>query len=153
MQLFRLSTRVADNTEFFSWYEKLLCWNSFITLEEELIKEMAKLGTTLTPKDKTINAFEKLLCKLYTPSMTLDTVKKLRWLLFRCKKEESESLPLTQDALLEALLRVHHQTMVWSNGVVANTQIPSPKNYGWEQKDQTWQPVITRLPLAPDAVI
>ena len=143
----------ADNTGCFSGYGKPLCWKAFISLEEEVIWEMPKLGTMLTLQGETIEAFEKFLCKLYAPSTTLDTVKELSWLLFRRKQAELERLPPTQGALLEAVLRAHHQTMVWNNDTVANQQIPSPESYGWEQKDRTWQPVITRLPPAPDAVI
>ena len=43
--------------------------------------------------------------------------------------------------------------MVWNNDVVANPEIPSPENYGWEKDDNRWLPVMTKLPPAPEAII
>ena len=47
----------------------------------------------------------------------------LRWcFFFRKKQAQSERLPLTQAALSQPILRVHHQILVW---IVTNSQIPS----------------------------
>ena len=43
--------------------------------------------------------------------------------------------------------------MVWNNDIVANPDIPSPENYGWEKHKNRWLPVMTKLPPAPDAII
>jgi len=42
---------------------------------------------------------------------------------------------------------------VWNNDIVANPDIPSPQNYGWEKHDNRWLPVMTKLPPAPEAII
>ena len=36
---------------------------------------------------------------------------------------------------------------------MANPDIPSPENYGWEKSDNIWFPVMTRLLPAPEAII
>ena len=135
----------ADNTGCFSGHGKPLCWKAFLNVDEDVVREMAKLGTTLTPSEETIKAIEKFVCELYVPNTSLTTVKELRWLLFRKKQAQSERLPPTRGALLQAVLRAHYQAIVWDNDVVANPDIPSPENYGWEKSDNRWFPVMTRL--------
>ena len=46
---------------------------------EDVVKEMAKLGTAPTPSDETMKAIEKFVCELYVPKTALSTVKDLRW--------------------------------------------------------------------------
>ena len=142
----------ADNTGCFSGHGKPLCWKAFLNVDEDVVREMAKLVTTLTPSEETIKAIEKFVCELYVPNTSLTTVKELRWLLFRKKQAHSERLPPTRGALLQAVLRAHYQAIVWDNDVVANPDIPSPENYGWEKSDNRWFPVMTRLLPAPEAI-
>lgn len=113
---------------------------------------MAKLGTTLTPSDGTI---EKFVCELCVPNTSLKTVKGLRWWLFCRKKQgQSEALPPTQGGLREAVYgSTSYQAMVWNNDVVANPDLPSRENYGLEKKDNRWLLVIIQLPQAPEAII
>ena len=42
--------------------------------------------------------------------------------------------------------------MVWCNNVVANPELPQPQLYGWDLVDGNFQPVMTSLPPAPEAV-
>ena len=42
--------------------------------------------------------------------------------------------------------------MVWYNDVVANPELPQPVYYGWDLVNGHFQPVMTSLPPAPDAV-
>ena len=81
----------ADNTGCFSGHAKPLCWKAFLNVNEDIVTEMAKLGTTLTPSDETIKAIEKFVCELYVPKTPLSTVKDLRWWLFRKKWAQSET--------------------------------------------------------------
>ena len=91
---------------------------------------MAKLGTTPTPSEKTMQAIETFVRELNVPKTPLSTLKDIRWRLFRKKQAQSERLPTTRGTLREAVLRAHYQAMVWNNDVVANPDIPSPKNVG-----------------------
>ena len=120
----------ADNTGCFSGHAKPLCWKAFLNVDEDVVKEMAKLGTAPTPSDETMKAIEKFVCELYVSKTALSTMKDLRWWFFRKKQAQSERLPPTQGALCEAVLCAHYQVMVWNNDIVANPDIPSPKNYG-----------------------
>ena len=100
----------ADNTGCFSGHVKPLCWKAFLNDDEDIVGEMAKLGTAPTTSDETMKAIEKFVCKLYVTKKSLSTVKDLRRWLFR--KKQSERLPPTQGALREAVLRAHYQVTV-----------------------------------------
>ena len=97
-----------DNTGSSAYRAKPLCWKAFQGLNEDVIREMAKLGTTPKPSDSTVAAFEKLVCKIYAPKTSLTKVKDLRWFLIRKRQAESEKLPPSEAALGEALLRAHY---------------------------------------------
>ena len=143
----------SDNTGNFAGKGKLTCWKIFLQSNDDTISSLAKLGTEENPEEETVDAVERFVCQLYLPKTSISTVKELRWLLFKKKQAQAERLPPTQGALCEAILRAHYQTMVWNNDTVPNPQLPSPQNYGWQQFEDEWQPVKTKLPPAPEAII
>ena len=67
-----------------------MCWKAFLNVNEDIVREMAKLSTTVTPSDETMKAIEKFVCELYVPKTSLSTVKDLRWWLFHNKQAQSE---------------------------------------------------------------
>ena len=69
------------------------------------------------------------------------------------KQAQSDRLPTTKAALHEALMRAHHQAMVWNNDKVVNPELPSPQDHGWMMEDNEWLPVMTRLPAAKPILI
>ena len=58
-----------------------------------------------------------------------------------------------QSVQREVVLGAHYQAMMWNNDVVANLDLLSPENYGWEKKENRWLPMMTGLPPAPEAII
>lgn len=88
----------VDNTGCFLGHAKTLSSKAFLNVNEDVVWEMAKIGTILTPSDGTIKAIEKFLCELYVPNTSLKTVKDLqRWLL--CKNQ-GQSEPCHQHKVL-----------------------------------------------------
>ena len=71
----------------------------------------------------------------------------------RKKQAESKRLPLSSDALRQAILRAHHQAIIWNHDTVAQPVIPPPGNYGWKQEDDGWTPVMTTQLSAPEFVL
>ena len=118
-----------------------------------MITELGNLGTTVTPTTETIDAIEKFVCQLYLPKATFTKVKDIRWWLFCKKQAQSERLPPTLAALHQGILPAHYQVMVWNNNQVPNPDLPPPDIYGWKRKEDEWQPVITHLSPAPEAII
>lgn len=145
----------ADNTGSFANRGKVLCWKAYIEASNNTIHALSILGTDNLPSAVTVAAVEKLVCHFFLPNTESDTVKELRWWLFRKKQARSERLPPTKAALYQSILRAHYQLLVWNNDGVANPALPSPKDYGWEWKEdlKMWKPVMTTLPPAPDAII
>ena len=64
------------------------------------------------------------------------------------KQAQSDRLPLTHAALVQAMLRTHFNIMVWNKDVVPNPVLPSLSEYGWAMKDKEWVPVTTVGALA-----
>ena len=83
-------------------------------------------GTTTISSDDTMALIEKAVSQLYLPKSEMSFVSKVRWWLFRKIKA-----PLNP-ALRQAILRAHHQALVWNNNVAANRILPSPESYGWK---------------------
>ena len=55
----------ADDTECVLGHAKTLCWKAFLNVDEDIGREMEKLGLTLTPSDRTIKKFVCELCSKY----------------------------------------------------------------------------------------
>ena len=134
----------ADNTGCFSGKGKASCWKTFIEADEEVISGFSALGVNAIPSIETMTLIEKFVCQLYVSRTDICTVKELRWWLFRQKQAQSERLPLTQDALSQAILRAHDQLLVWNNDEVANRTLPSPENFVWTAGENGWVPVMTK---------
>lgn len=66
------------------------------------------------------------------------------------RSRPNQRLPPSQGALCEAALCTHYQVMVWNNNIVENPDIPSP---GCKKQDNRWLQVMTKLALAPEAII
>ncbi|KAL9978624.1 hypothetical protein ACROYT_G016161 [Oculina patagonica] len=145
----------ADNTGAFSNKGKLTCWSVFNEASEDVFHALSQLGTNDLPSSESQKAVEKLVCQFFLPKTNISTVKALRWWLFTKKQAKSERLPPTSAALHQAILRTHYRLLVWNNDRNPNSALPSPKDFGWEWKeeDKAWIPVITTLPPAPKTII
>ena len=122
----------AENTGCFSRKGKATSWKAFKEADEITDCLSQLRGTASIPSDDTMALIEKLVCQLYLPKTEMSSVSEVRWYLFQKKQAQSKRLPTTQAALLQAILRAHHQALVWNNDVVAKTTLPSPENYRWE---------------------
>ena len=59
-----------------------------------------------------------------------------------------ENIPPTQDALAQHLKPAIYQSSIWSVSPDPQCVIPTPSDWGWELKDNTWVPVWITLPVA-----
>ena len=122
-----------------------MCWNAFVNVNEDIVGGVKKLGRAPSPSDETVKAIEKFICELYVPKTTLTSVKDLQWWLFRKKQAQSERLYYV------STIKSQYRTKIFS---LANLDIQaSPENYGWEKDNNTWLPVITKLPPVPESII
>ena len=142
----------ADNTSSFSNKGKLKYWSVFNEASEAVMHALSQLGTSDIPSSESQKAVEKLICQFFLSKTNISTVKALRWWLFTKKQAKSERLPPTLAALHQAIRLAHHQLLVWNSDRNLNLALPSPKDFGWEWKeeDKAWIPVMTTLLPAPD---
>ena len=143
----------CDQTGKFAGKGKLLFWKSLMSANEEMMEAFCDLGSSNNLSDKTVQNLEKFICRLYAPSLTVESLDQLRWKLFSKRQAEGENLPPTQESLKQAIYRAHYQALVWQNDIVPNPTIPPPDNYGWRVEDNMYVPVSSELPAAPDAVV
>ena len=61
-------------------------------------------------------------------------------------------MPPTRAALLPAITRAHYQAKIWYNDIVANPEIPTPQDFGWNLIDGVFNEVMNTLPPAPEAI-
>jgi hypothetical protein len=143
----------ADNTGSFAGKGKASCWKIFQDASEDIINALVNLGTEEKPSEETLAGIEKFVCQLYMPKTKMSKVKDVRWWLFKKRQAQSERLPPTEDALHHAILRSHYQMMVWNNDKVANPELPSPGDYGWNMINNEWVAVMATEKPAPETVL
>ena len=132
---------------------KATWWKVFKEADAETITALANLGKRAQPTADILSNIEKLVCQVYVPNTTINSVKELTWWLFRKKQAQSETLPPTQEALRQAIKRSNNQAIVWNLDTVHEPQLPSPDTLGWKLEDDKWVHIMTFLPPAPEAVI
>ena len=133
----------ADNTGSFAGKGKATCWKIFRDASDKIINALTNLGTNENSSEEILAGTEQFVCQLYIPKTKMSKVKDLRWWLFKKRQAQSERLPPTEDALHSAILRSHYQMIVWNNDKVANPELPSPGNYGWNMINNEWVAVQT----------
>ena len=145
----------ADLTGQFAGKRKLTFWKVLKELnpDDDKVYALSQLGVTKLPSQETISAIEAFVCQLYLPHTEFMKVADARWWLFKKKQAQSEGLPPTKAALLQAIMRAHYQAIIWYNDIIPNPELPPPENYGWDLVDGKFKTVMTSLPPAPEAVI
>ena len=84
--------------------------------------------------------------------MTLVTFNELWCWIFRRKQAETERLPPTKAALIQAIKRAQFQRIVYYNDTVANLTKPSSSEYGWREKAGGFSPLMTTIDPAPEVI-
>lgn len=73
------------------------------------------------------------------------TPDELRYIMFRQKKHENETLPPSSDSL--------RQTYVWRHCLDGIQYIPSPAGHGWVMEDGELQPLLVTKDPAPSSLV
>lgn len=71
-----------------------------------------------------------------------------------CQKEKTmQTIPPTQDALLQHIRRVTYQGGIWSTCEKSEQNLPTPEGWGWtfSKDSQSWTPVWITRPVASKA--
>ena len=108
---------------------KVACWKVFLDADESITDILGKLGKAEQPDDNIKREVERFFCQLYLQKTDIATVKEFRWFLFRKKQAQSDRLPCTRAALVQAILHAQFNLMVWNKNNIPNSVIPSPSSY------------------------
>ena len=101
----------ADITGRFSVKGKLLCWKTFMDIEDTITALGSLHEPQCIPRDEILVLVGKFISQLYQPGTGISQVKELRWhtCMFRKKSGESDRLPPNEGSCYEAILRAHYQ--------------------------------------------
>ena len=97
----------ADITGSFAGKGKATWWKVFKEADGETITALANLGKRTQPTADILSDIKKLVCQVYVPNTTINSVKELTWWLFRKKQAQSQTSPPTQKALWQAIKKTN----------------------------------------------
>ena len=129
-------------------------WKLFeqVDNDDPIVDVLTQLRATESISESPIAAVEAYVYKLYIPGTKLTNVADARWWLFKRKQAHAENMPPTRAALLPAISKSHYQAMIWYNDIVANPEIPTPQDFGWNLVEGVYKERMTTLPPAPEAI-
>ena len=83
----------------------------------------------------------------------MEYVDEARRELFCQKNRSMETIPPTQNALLQHTQRAAYQAGIWTTSNYTNLDTPSPEGHGWlfDKTSNSWIPVWTTIPVASKA--
>ena len=116
----------CDSTSQFAGYGKKSMWKIFLQSPSLL----AKLGHDNHLSEDRISYVEEFVVKLYMPASDMTSIDTLRARLFRQKSPDA--LPPTHDALVQHMLRVNYQALIWYKSIESKLELPPAQDSGWE---------------------
>ena len=144
----------SDTTGHIQGKGKLTCFKAFLKSSDDTVYALAQLGIGATPSPGALSGCEQFLCQIFNPNFS--SAKALRWHTFKQLKVNQgvEKLPPTQGVIIQHILRAHLQANVWHQDLNANPELLDPTTLGWVlNEDRTYQPVVSTVAPAPEAVV
>ena len=77
---------------------------------------------------------ERLTVFLYDKSSPSSSIVQARKEIFCHASRTMETLPPTQDTLLQHIRQAVYQTGIWATSTLSQQGIPSPRDYGWTKE-------------------
>ncbi len=126
-------------------------WKSYPEVTQAFVYVVTHPHIMLTVEDQHFKRLERFCIVLYHKTSNLESVTQSRRELFCQKNKTMETIPPTQDALLQHCKRAIYQAGIWTTSDLAQQQTPSPEGWGWTLDDDKWLPVWTTQPVASEA--
>ena len=147
----------CDQTGRFCGKSKTTWWKVFMAADDDVLGALLNLGIGENlPKLETLEALERFVVNVYCGPkrpQSIFTLSELRWYLFSKFQYEAEKLPPTFSALKYKIFRCHFVTMVLRRAHLAIQNLPHAANYGWEDINSSFTPILTDNLPAPLALI
>lgn len=111
----------------------------------EAFAKLSSCPTEVSEDD--MQQLEHFVTIMYDRSSAATGVDEARLDLFARKQRSYDAIPPTSAALKEHAKRAAYQAgIIWGQAMTTNPDLPSPADWGWVQKEETWQVVWTTLP-------
>ena len=140
----------SDTTSALRNKGKKSAWNTWRAFDEitPVFSNLSKQPFKIINSDSQEMAMlQRFVVCLYIKSSPLERVNDARKEIFCHKNQNMESLPPTENALLQHVKRCIYQVGVWYNSFYAHPLQPySPVNYGWREDESGWTPVWITIP-------
>ena len=128
-------------------------WNCYPDVTRAFTNIAVHPYTEIQIDDENFNLLERFTVLLYDKSIEVERVNEARKELFCHKGKTMETLPPTQDALLQHSKRVAYQSGIWCTSEQNEQHTPTPQGWGWSLSEDghSWMPVWNTLPTASKA--
>ena len=111
---------------------KALGWQ-LLRLNSSIQQDLRLLGEEFSPVnfEELAQSCEAFVCSLYGHAMSKN-VNDVRYLMFCSKAGDSSTLPPSQDALVQYILRANYQAAIWCRALEPQLFVPDPHSgHGW----------------------
>ncbi len=112
-------------------------WNAYLEVTEIFMYMSTHPHMSLTKESQHFQNLERFTVVLYDRASSLESVDEARKELFCQKNRTMESIPPTQDALLQHSKRVVYQAGIWTTSELAQQHTPTPEGHGWTFDSQS----------------
>ena len=125
-------------------------WKSYPDVTQAFLHVARFPHSTLTMEAENFQLLERFTVILYDRTSSLKSINEARRELFCQRSKTMETIPPTQDTLLQHCKHVAYQAGIWTTSNLVEQQTPSPEENGWTLAEETksWRPVWTTLPVA-----
>ena len=128
----------SDTTSGFRNKGKKTAWNTWRSFNE-VTKTFANLAKepfmSIEDNSAVVATLERFVICMYLKSSPLLSVNDARKEIFCQRNQSMESLPPTQNALIQHIKRSVYQTGIWATSFEPQACLPNPASFGWEKKD------------------
>ena len=139
----------CDSNSAFYGVGKKTAWSAWRDFPEATDALVYISSTPEEVPDNIMAVLEKLVVKMYAPSLTeVTSVNRARFEMFHYSGKDFDHLPPTQDALrLHVLRGAYTAGYLWSQALISTPTLPYPAFWGYQLcKDGSWKPKWTTNP-------
>ena len=136
----------CDVTSFFCGRGKKSAWDTWQVFPDVTDALLSLSESPNELSNETMALIERFVVLWYNRTSNISKVNEARQHLFARKGRALESIPPTQAALRQHVLRAIYQGVhVWGNALYKNPTLPSPTEWGWQKTDYGYKPKWTTL--------
>lgn len=128
-------------------------WNAYTEVTDAFNYIITHPDMPVTVHSVQFELLERFTVIIYDKTSSLLSVNEARRELFCQKNRTMESIPPTQEALLQHSKRAAYQARIWASSNQVQQKTQTPEGCGWtlDTETKSWRPVWSSLPMASKA--